>query len=201
MARANRRQARNRERTVSLTRRLRIDIRYLGRNCIIYVTTFLLRSRVDTREANVSATIKSSEEEKTEGDATTWHGAARRGDASFPFRECDCGCSIDARRHYAEARMNRDKRTGRGNGQMFSSSPTCAIPLLFNTDDDATRRADARRTESSGRGKKHCWEKFRQMPFSPGSLHVYLMFNLSQLGGSWLSICPANYTERSVCRR
>lgn len=70
---------------VSLTRRLQIDTRYLGRNCIIYVTTFLLHSRVDTREANVSATIKPPEEERTEGDAT-WHGTAwqwRR--RPFPF--------------------------------------------------------------------------------------------------------------------
>lgn len=78
MFRANRRQARKGERTVGLTRRLRIDTRYLGRNCIIYVTTFPLHGRVDTREANVGATIKPPEEERTEGDAMRRGTAWRR---------------------------------------------------------------------------------------------------------------------------
>lgn len=81
MFRANRRQARNSERTISLTRRLRIDTRYLGRNCIIYVTTF--HSRVDIREANVSATIKPPEERK--GRKATRCNVVQRDIATRPF--------------------------------------------------------------------------------------------------------------------
>jgi len=134
MFRVNRWQARNGERTISLTRWLRIDTRYLGRNCIIYVTTF--HSQVDTREANVNATIKPPEKEKTETDAmqrgTAWHG-----DASFPLRECDCRRSIDGRRHYAEARMNCDKRKDEQTGKCFRVVP-CTILLLLNTNDALT---------------------------------------------------------------
>jgi len=45
-----------------------------------------------------------------------------------------------------------------------------------------TTGADARRARRETRKEKHCREKFRRMLFSLGSLHAYLMFNLSQLG-------------------
>jgi len=153
--------------------------------------------QVDTREANVNATIKPPEKEKTETDAmqrgTAWHG-----DASFPLRECDCRRSIDARRHYAEARMNCDKRKDEQTGKCFRVVP-CTILLLLNTDDALTlgeRRMVSELRRRNEKGKALLRGVPPQMPFFLGSLHVYL-FNLSALV-SWLSICPANYRERSV---
>lgn len=174
---ANRRLARNGERTVSSTRRLWIDTRYLGCNCIIYVTTLLLHSLVDTREANVSATIKPPEEERTEGEAMR-RDATRR-DVARPFPFVNAKLWLLHRREASLCGSPNELRQkeGRGNGQMFSSSPTCAIPLLYLT--RTTRWRPANREWQTGMRKgKHCWEKFRQMPFSLGSLHVYLMFNL-----------------------
>lgn len=154
---------------VSLTRRLRIDTRYLGRNCIIYVTTFLLHSRVDTREANVSATIKPPEEERTEGDAMrrdmARHGmAVAAAAASFPLRECDCGCSIDARRHYAEARMNRDKRRDEETGKCFRVVPLARSSHCYLT--RTTRRADARRTRRATSEKERERESIVERSFA-----------------------------------
>lgn len=44
------------------------------------------------------------------------------------------------------------QKEGRGNGQMFSSSPTCAIPLLFNTD-DALTPSERRAASEDDKGK------------------------------------------------
>lgn len=123
---------------------------------------------------------------KRKGDATrrdaTWHGT------SFPLRECDCGCSIDARRHYAEARMNRDKRKDEEMGKCFR------VPLArshcYLTRTTRWRPANGERQARTRKGK-HCWENFRQMPFSLGSLHVCL---ISLLGVLIIEKTPTNYT-------
>lgn len=77
-------------------------------------------------------------------DATR-HNATLHG-GPFPLRECDCGCSIDARRHYAEARMNRDKRRDgdEETGKCFRVVPLARSHCYLTR----TRRADARRTAS-----------------------------------------------------
>ncbi|OAD53525.1 Discoidin domain-containing receptor 2 [Eufriesea mexicana] len=60
----------------------------------------LVPAWIDPCGANVSATIKPGKEERTKG-----------GDAGRPhLGECDCAAPIDAARHYAGGRMNRDKR-------------------------------------------------------------------------------------------
>jgi len=96
-----------------------------------------------------------------------------------------CGSSNESR-----------QKEGRGNGQMFSSNPTCTIPLLFNTDDALT--PSKRRAASEDDKGKALWGKFRQIPFSLESLHMYLMFNLSQLGVLIIDISRELWNVRYV---
>lgn len=87
---------------------------YLGHNCIICVT-FLLHSRVDTREANVSATIKPPEEERTRCDVA--HSMVAR---PFPFVSAKL-----LHRHKASlcGSPNRNKRRDEEMGKCFRVVP------------------------------------------------------------------------------
>lgn len=82
--------------------------------------------------------------------------------------------------------MNRDKRSNgeRGNGQMFSSSPACAIPLLFNTDEALTPGEQEKRASEKGRERESIVEVPPNAALPLGLCTcINLMFNFSQVGG------------------
>lgn len=130
-------------------------MRYLGRNRIIYMTMLFLCPIVEPIPAR-QMLAQQLNRRKRKGRKARRGGATHRDETlhggPFPLGECDCGCSIDARRHYAEARMNRDKRRDgdEETGKCFRVVPLARSHCYLTR----TRRADARRTASE-KGK-HC---------------------------------------------
>lgn len=146
-------------------------MRYLDRNRIIYMTTLFLCSIVEPIPARQMLAQQLNRRKRKGRKAR--QGEARRGevtrrDATWrPFSPSWMRLWLLHRREASLCGSPNESRQkegqGRGNGQMFSSSPTCAIPLLFNTDATRWRPANSERE-----GKALL--KFRQMPFPLGGI-------------------------------